>query len=98
MEGKIDRLIEHNETNEPKLSSVSETQKQIDESDDCDDDSMDRKRLKERLKRSMSKQVNKLSARTLTPMGWMEYIFGICSADQRVGKEGSRCLLYPFVM
>ena len=57
------------------------------------DDDLDRRRLKEKLKEALeeenknSKQ-NKLKEYEL----WMEYIFGICKPDGRVGKTGSRCV------
>jgi hypothetical protein len=87
MEKKIDQLIEHNMTYQPKLPDT--TSAQIDGSEDDDDDGMDRKRLKERLKKSISK-VTKHSDTAPTRTDWMEYFFGICLADQRLGKEGSR--------
>ena len=64
----------------------------------------DRKRLKEKLKsafeavqlsgRAGGKGQDALRGRRGgRPPGtpWLEYVFGICPPDQRVGKRGSRC-------
>jgi hypothetical protein len=55
------------------------------------DDEEDRRRLKEKLKAAI--EVDRRS-RVLTIVSrsevWLEYIFGICSPDQRLGKRGSR--------
>jgi hypothetical protein len=54
------------------------------------DTGRDRKRLKERLKKAAMKE-----SRALQKVGFLEYVFGICAGDQRMGKEGSRCALSP---
>jgi len=54
----------------------------------------DRKRLKERLKKAV------LSGATASQtVGWLEYAFGICAGDRRMGKNGSRLIhpLSPFM-
>jgi hypothetical protein len=55
------------------------------------DDEEDRRRLKEKLKVAI--EVDRRS-RVLAIVSrsevWLEYIFGICSPDQRIGKSGSR--------
>jgi hypothetical protein len=55
------------------------------------DDEEDRRRLKEKLKVAI--EVDRRS-RVLAIVSrsevWIEYIFGICSPDQRIGKSGSR--------
>ena len=48
----------------------------------------DRKRLKERLKDAVHSQDS--TASTNKNMTWIEYIFGICKADGRIGKDRSR--------
>jgi hypothetical protein len=53
------------------------------------DDSEDRKRLKEKLKEAM-KHEEQRHALASEPESWMEYIFGICKPDGRIGKGGSR--------
>ena len=58
------------------------------------DDDEDRKRLKEKLKAALESEAkgrhgvhrNVNATRT----DWLEYIFGICKPDRRVGKLGSR--------
>jgi hypothetical protein len=54
------------------------------------DTGRDRKRLKERLKRAAMKD-----SIALQRVGFLEYVFGICAGDQRMGKEGSRCARTP---
>jgi hypothetical protein len=54
-------------------------------------DDEDRRRLKEKLKAAI--EIDRRSRiRTIVSRSevWMEYIFGICSPDQRMGKRGSR--------
>jgi hypothetical protein len=57
------------------------------------DDEEDRKRLKEKLKLAIEAD-RRSRVRTIVSQGevWLEYIFGICAPDQRLGKRGSR---YP---
>ena len=54
------------------------------------DDNEDRKRLKEKLKAALDRQT-----RTIVKQqeDWLEFMFGICKPDGRVGKRGSRCFL-----
>jgi hypothetical protein len=56
-----------------------------------DDDTDDRKRLKEKLKLAIEAD-RRSRVRTIVSQGemWLEYIFGICRPDQRLGKSGSR--------
>jgi hypothetical protein len=56
---------------------------------DVGDDDEDRKRLKERLKEALDSQHKKRHA-NVEKESWMEYIFGICKPDGRLGKKGSR--------
>jgi hypothetical protein len=55
------------------------------------DDEEDRKRLKEKLKQAIEAD-RRSRVRTIISRGevWLEYIFGICRPDQRIGKRGSR--------
>jgi hypothetical protein len=55
------------------------------------DDEEDRKRLKEKLKIAIELD-RRARVRTIVSSRemWLEYIFGICSPDKRVGKRGSR--------
>jgi hypothetical protein len=63
------------------------------------DDEEDRRRLKEKLKAAI--EVDRRS-RVLTIVSrsemWIEYIFGICSPDQRIGKSGSRWQLHSNIL
>jgi hypothetical protein len=55
------------------------------------EDDEDRKRLKERLKQALKKEQKKaLRKPGAEKKPWLEYIFGICKADGRIGKKGSR--------
>jgi hypothetical protein len=54
------------------------------------DDDADRKRLKERLKEALEVEKKKRPLHLGEKESWMEYIFGICKPDGRVGKRGSR--------
>jgi hypothetical protein len=53
----------------------------------------DRKRLKEKLKLALERDKQR-RIRTIVSehAKWLEYVFGICKADQRLGKRGSRWL------
>ena len=55
------------------------------------DDEEDRRRLKEKLKEALDRdRRTRISDVTPEHAVWLEYIFGICKPDQRVGKRGSR--------
>jgi hypothetical protein len=61
------------------------------ENDMAKEEAEDRKRLKERLKEALDE--GKRILRTSTDLksdGWLEFIFGICKPDGRIGKAGSR--------
>ncbi len=55
------------------------------------DDEEDRRRLKEKLKVAIELD-RRTKVRTIVSSSevWLEYFFGICSPDKRVGKRGSR--------
>ncbi len=55
------------------------------------DEEADRKRLKEKLKQAIEAD-RRSRIRTIVSQGevWLEYMFGICQPDQRLGKRGSR--------
>ena len=55
------------------------------------DDEEDRKRLKEKLKQAIEAD-RRSRVRPIISRGemWLEYVFGICRPDQRLGKRGSR--------
>jgi hypothetical protein len=51
----------------------------------------DRKRMKEKLKLAIERDKRSHIRKIVSEQAkWLEYIFGICKADQRCGKRGSR--------
>jgi hypothetical protein len=59
--------------------------------DNSADDAEDRKRLMEKLKSAFDHDRLKRFRNAGTERErWLEYVFGICKADQRIGKRGSR--------
>ena len=50
----------------------------------------DRKRLKEKLKEALEVGEQGRLLQQNNKESWMEYVFGICNPDERVGKRGSR--------
>ena len=54
-------------------------------------DGVDHKKLKERLKKALKLDEDPLSKVPKEPTAWLAFLFGIRAADQRRGKEGSRC-------
>jgi hypothetical protein len=59
--------------------------------DNSADDAEDRKRLMEKLKFAFDNDRRKrLSKSKSDGEKWLNYIFGICKPDQRIGKRGSR--------
>ncbi len=59
--------------------------------DNSADDAEDRKRLMEKLKIAFdSDRRKKLIKKDSDREIWLEYVFGICKPDQRIGRRGSR--------
>ena len=54
-----------------------------------DGNDQDRKRMKERLKETLELDKKRFHQEPERE-GWLEYVFGICQADGRVGKARSR--------
>ena len=61
-----------------------------DEADAEEGDGADRKRLKERFKKSLMLDEGPLADMPQAASAWMELIFGIGAPDRLRGKEGSR--------
>jgi hypothetical protein len=80
------RKLEIIESKLNELENACCAKKEVNQADDAED----RKRLKERLKEALDLNKNALPNRECLKEDWMEYIFGICHPDGRVGKEGSR--------
>jgi hypothetical protein len=59
--------------------------------DNSADDAEDRKRLMEKLKTAFDNDKRNILCKPETDLAkWLEHFFGICKADQRIGKRGSR--------
>jgi hypothetical protein len=54
--------------------------------EETSDSSLSQERLKEALEEGMKRQ----SGLEIEPVSWMEYFFGICRPNGRLGKQGSR--------
>ena len=74
-----------------KLNSIGIAVSTLSKSKINEGDEDDRKRLKEKLKLAIELD-RRSRIRTIVSRRevWMEYIFGICSPDKRIGKRGSR--------
>jgi hypothetical protein len=56
------------------------------------DDGEDRRRLKEKLKAALERDKRARIREVVSEREvWLEYVFGICKPDQRIGRRGSRC-------
>ncbi len=75
---------------EKKLHIIAEGFNKVDD-EKAGEEAEDRKRLKERLKEALAdgKQILRIST-DFQKEGWLEFFFGICKPDGRVGKGGSR--------
>lgn len=75
---------------EQKLDRISASMG-IKSGTDEGDDEEDRRRLKEKLKDAIDlDRRSRVHTIVSQRQVWLEYIFGICSPDQRIGKRGSR--------
>jgi hypothetical protein len=86
MELLLKRLITEQKTSKAEESSSAV----IDPKENKADESADRVRLKERLRKSMSLAITRHSPGEKRRVFWLDYIFGICAPDERAGIEGSR--------
>jgi hypothetical protein len=77
-----------------KLSSLAVSPKQgevdAENKENQAAEARDRKRFKERLKKEAFKAMH------MEAPSWLEYLFGICQGDKRMGKDGSRYLRFGF--
>jgi hypothetical protein len=62
-----------------------------------DDDAEDRKRMKERLKEALSNNTKPKLKSEEGEMNFLEYLFGICKPDGRIGKHGSRSCKLAYI-
>jgi hypothetical protein len=85
LEAAVDAMGKSMEAVHEKLDKIGEAMGVSIEK--AGDDDEDRKRIKERLKEALD--VHKRQ-QGLDRVGYIEYLFGVCKADGRVGKFGSR--------
>jgi hypothetical protein len=90
-------IMEAQEMNERKFEAMGKKLKEISEAfPEADerksaDDAEDRKRLKERLKEALDERKRvRIMSNEFEKEGWLEFLFGICKPDGRIGKAGSR--------
>ena len=92
MDAKLDKILVESELRSKGTKAGDEQRIQEKNSNQTEQDKNQRrdcKRLKERLKKSLRLQGKNFSSESES-VTWLEYIFGICDPDQRVGKIGSR--------
>ena len=82
MEQQLKRLMGNENRAGPEQIELKHTHKT--------NEGNDRKRLKERLKKSMSEKSETFA---IGHISWLEYVFGIHEANHRMGKVGSRYCL-----
>ncbi len=89
VESRLESIAEFFGITQGKLESIAEAVGVTAEANAGDDDA-DRKRLKEKLKEALEEEQKErlLARKEIEP--WMEYIFGVCKPDGRIGKRGSR--------
>jgi hypothetical protein len=83
MNERVGRLLNVPDPAQGNDSALSE------EDETTEAETKDRKRFKERLKKEALR-----SAKLQKTSTWQEYLFGICSGDQRMGKEGNS-IIHP---
>jgi hypothetical protein len=72
------------------LDQIAKTVGVVKETPACGEEE-DRRRLKEKLKEVLEiAQRNRIHKITSQKEKWLEYVFGICRPDGRIGKRGSR--------
>jgi hypothetical protein len=86
--GCIESLLKQFITERNASSPEEKISSSIDSKDTKADESADRMRLKERLRKSMSLEITGHSMHEKRRIFWLDYIFGICAPDQRAGIEG----------
>ena len=86
MDSKIDRRFEAMEKRLEKIADAVGVKKMVAEGNDDED----RKRLKERLNEALGDHRRTTLRNKGETEGWLEYFFGICKPNGRLGKHGSR--------
>jgi hypothetical protein len=90
LEGRIEAIGKKIEVVDRRTERI-EVAMGVQEKINSENDAEDRKRIKERLKEAMDKSNKPKFKSEVEQMGLIEYVFGICKPDGRVGKHGSRC-------
>ncbi len=86
MDSKLNTRLEVMERRLEKVADAVGVKKMVAEGNDDED----RKRLKERLNEALGEHRRKVLRSEGEGDGWMEYFFGICKPNGRLGKHGSR--------
>ncbi len=86
MDKKMDRRFETMERQLEKIADAVGVMGRVNEGDDDED----RKRLKERLNEALKANKKVSLGEIQAADSWLEYIFGICKPNGRIGKHGSR--------
>jgi hypothetical protein len=93
--GDVDRKLDAlSESMSRKLERIAYALgvRNLNVADNSGDDAEDRKRLMEKLKSAFDGDRRMRFGKAGTERErWLEYVFGICKPDQRIGKRGSRC-------
>ena len=89
LEGRIEAIGKKIEVVDRRTERI-EVAMGVQEKINSENDAEDRKRIKERLKEAMDKSNKPKFKSEVEQMGLIEYVFGICKPDGRVGKHGSR--------
>jgi septal ring factor EnvC (AmiA/AmiB activator) len=84
IEAKLDGLSSAVKSMDPDVEAALAT-----EDDKARDNEKDRKRIKERLKEALETNYER-AKKYDRKQNFMEYFFGICQSNGRVGKNGSR--------
>jgi hypothetical protein len=86
MDCKLNTRLEAMERRLEKIADAVGVKKMVAEGNDDED----RKRLKERLNEALGEHRRKVLRSEGEREGWIEYFFGICKPNGRLGKHGSR--------
>jgi hypothetical protein len=89
IEAKLDVVSRNVEAIEPKFDEIAQAVGIEKHDVKAGDDEEDRKRIKEKLKEALESN-HENSKRNVKKTSFMEYFFGICKKNGRVGKIGSR--------
>jgi hypothetical protein len=92
---RLQRMEAKLEGMDPKLDEIAQAIGIEKHNVSAGDDEEDRKRIKEKLREALEDNYER-SKRNTKKQDFMEYFFGICKTNGRVGKIGSRFVLSAF--